>query len=52
VVYKVVEQKVEDSNITANMNKDIENIKNSELLSNLLQKLSKKYKIESYTKGL
>jgi len=53
VVYDVVDQKMIDNN-TSNSNaldKEIEGIKSGELTNNLIKELSKKYKVESYTKG-
>jgi len=52
VVYKVVEQKLLDSNNTTNSNLDneIKSIKSAELTNNLIYNLSKKYKVESYVK--
>ncbi len=53
VVYKIQEQKMLDNN-TSNeiLNKEITAIKENELYSNLINKLSKKYKLVSYVKDL
>ena len=51
VLYEVLEQKLLDNNSSnQSLDKEIATIKNSELMSNLISKLSKKYAIESYVK--
>jgi len=52
VVYSIVEQKLLDNNSSdsSTLDKEIVNIKNSELSGNLLKELSKKYSTVSYVK--
>ena len=51
VVYEVLEQKLLDNNSTnSSLDKEVASIKNSELMNNLILKLSKKYSVESYAK--
>ncbi len=53
LVYKIIEQKIIDNN-SSNVysDKDIANMKNSELSNNLIKKLSLKYKTEIYLKDI
>ena len=53
VVYKIVDQKLLDNNSTSSsLDKEVKNIKNSELLDNLITQLYKKYSVQSYIKDL
>ncbi len=52
IAYKIVDQKLLDKKSSLVQDKEIENIKSSELTQNLIQELSKKYKIESFVKDL
>ncbi len=52
VVYKVVEQKIEDSNSSNTaLDKEITSIKSGELTANLIKELYKRYTIKSFVKG-
>ena len=53
VIYKIQEQKMIENNATNDMlNREIATIKENELYSNLINKLSKKYSVVSYVKDL
>ncbi len=53
VVYKIIDQKLLDNNSTDRaLEAEIKSIKSNELTSNLIKELSKKYKVESFVKGL
>ena len=52
VVYDIVDQKLVDNNNSANLDKEISTIKNSELTTNLIKELSSKYKTEVYLKDI